>query len=61
MFLIAAGMLVVSWLFFFGVAHVHVAAIHVLLLLAAVSAVVHTIRPRKSRGPAEALPEDAIK
>ena len=46
MFIALALILLLAWIFGFTVFHVASAAIHVLVLLAVVSAVVHFIRPK---------------
>ncbi len=61
MLLILASVLLTAWIVTFLVLHVTGVAVHVLLGLAAVSALVHTIRPRHYRGAADKLPPDAIK
>ena len=61
MFLVLAVVLLTSWVVTFLVLHVSGVAIHVLLGLSVVSALLHTIRPRHSRGDAAKLPPGAIK
>ena len=48
MLIALALVLFVAWIFGFMVVHVASAAIHVLVLAAVVSAVVHFIRPRRT-------------
>ena len=61
MFLILAVLLALTWVVFFGILHATGPAIHVLMGMAALSALVHWIRPRKYRAAPAALPKDAIK
>jgi uncharacterized membrane protein YfcA len=61
MLLALAAILLASWILAFLVLHVSAAAVHVLLGLAILSAFVHTIRRRRYRGKADALPPDAVK
>jgi hypothetical protein len=61
MFMVLAVLLAVAWILAFGVLHVSAVAIHALLGLAILSALVHTIRPRRYRGGREALPPDAVR
>jgi 1,4-dihydroxy-2-naphthoate octaprenyltransferase len=61
MFLALAVLLALAWVIGFVVLHTTSVAIHTLIILAALSAVLHGIKVRRYRAPREALPKDAIK
>jgi hypothetical protein len=61
MLLVLAALLLTSWILAFAVLHVSALAVHVLLALAILSALVHTIRLRRYRSNARTLPPDAIR
>ena len=56
-----AVLFAVAWVLAFFVLHVTSVAIHTLIIAAAAAALLHFIRPRRSWGPHEALPKDAVK
>jgi hypothetical protein len=61
MLLVVAAILATAWILTFAVLHVSAVAVHVLLGLAVLSALVHTIRIRRYRADAATVPPDAIR
>ncbi len=61
MFLALAVLLALGWVLGFVVLHVTSVAIHTLIILAALSALLHMIKVRRYRAPPDVLPKDAIK
>jgi hypothetical protein len=61
MLLALAVILLTSWILAFVILHVSALAVHLLLAFAVLCALVHTIRVRRYRANARALPPDAIR
>jgi hypothetical protein len=61
MLLVLAVIFATAWILAFAVLHVSAVAVHVLLALAVLSALVHTIHLRRYRAAANVLPRDAVR